>query len=278
MKTTRYLGNCQICEGDFKLHEGKMVHHGYKRPGDGYIHGDCVAVGQPPYEVSCEIIKSVIPQVKAQRDNQVKYLAKLENKEVLEISSIGYDRWTKRITTETFYVTTMDPYRWERLEESKITETKGRILSLESEIKRFEKRVADWKPMPIRTTEEEVQKAAAVKAERDARKAEERELRLIAAVISLRKRIDSADKRNKTSALIDFYLDAPSKLQDITGYGPHRISFETAMKRIDRDAVWTKLGFMPEGQYEVPPYRDRNAPFWTKIREMRDAAYKAEHA
>ena len=58
MKTTRYIGNCQICEGDQKLHVGRMVHHGYQRPGDGAIRGDCPGVGQVPYEVSCDLVKS----------------------------------------------------------------------------------------------------------------------------------------------------------------------------------------------------------------------------
>ena len=51
---TRYVGNCQICERDQKLTvDMKMVHHGYLRPGDGEIHGDCPCVGAEPYEVSC---------------------------------------------------------------------------------------------------------------------------------------------------------------------------------------------------------------------------------
>ena len=50
---TRYLGNCQVCEGDQKLHHGRMVHHGYKRPGDGFIV--CPGVHQVPYEVSCDL-------------------------------------------------------------------------------------------------------------------------------------------------------------------------------------------------------------------------------
>lgn len=46
--TTRYIGNCQICEGEQKLHDGRMVHHGYKRPGDGQIDGDCPGVHADP--------------------------------------------------------------------------------------------------------------------------------------------------------------------------------------------------------------------------------------
>lgn len=40
---------CQICEGKFAVLNGGMVHHGYKRPGYGFIVGDCMGVGHAPY-------------------------------------------------------------------------------------------------------------------------------------------------------------------------------------------------------------------------------------
>lgn len=40
---------CQICECQQATRNGRMVHHGYKRPGDGYQHGDCYGVGHAPY-------------------------------------------------------------------------------------------------------------------------------------------------------------------------------------------------------------------------------------
>ena len=46
-------GTCPVCEGNFKRDgKGGMVHHGYQRPGDGFIHGDCFAVGYQPWEIS----------------------------------------------------------------------------------------------------------------------------------------------------------------------------------------------------------------------------------
>ena len=53
----RHVGNCQLCESDQKLRDGRMVHPGDLRPGDGYIHGDCPGVDEVPYEVSCDLIK-----------------------------------------------------------------------------------------------------------------------------------------------------------------------------------------------------------------------------
>src|SRR5271157_2183951 len=79
MSVTRYIGNCQICEGDQKLHDGLMVHHGYRRPGTGYIVGDCPGVGEVPYEVSCELIKAHVARLKVYVKNRKAYLAALQS-------------------------------------------------------------------------------------------------------------------------------------------------------------------------------------------------------
>jgi len=45
-------GTCPVCLGVFKrARDGGMVHHGFERPGDGEIHGDCFGVGYQPWEL-----------------------------------------------------------------------------------------------------------------------------------------------------------------------------------------------------------------------------------
>jgi len=53
-------GTCPVCFGDYVVYgkSPRMVHHGYERPGIGYIVGDCHGVDFPPFEVSCEGTKS----------------------------------------------------------------------------------------------------------------------------------------------------------------------------------------------------------------------------
>lgn len=61
-------GVCPVCFGDYVVTTAhlardrqvttKMVHHGYERPGHGYIVGDCHGVGFEPFELSCEGTKS----------------------------------------------------------------------------------------------------------------------------------------------------------------------------------------------------------------------------
>jgi hypothetical protein len=53
-------GACPVCFGDYVVYgkAPRMVHHGYERPGIGYIVGDCHGVDFPPFEISCEGTKS----------------------------------------------------------------------------------------------------------------------------------------------------------------------------------------------------------------------------
>jgi hypothetical protein len=47
---TKPRDECQICERQQALHaDGNLGHHGYKRPGWGFITGDCMGVGHKPY-------------------------------------------------------------------------------------------------------------------------------------------------------------------------------------------------------------------------------------
>lgn len=56
-------GTCQCCFGGYETRQKgdkgdfRLVLHGYQRPGDGYIIGDCRGHGHVPYEVSCEQTK-----------------------------------------------------------------------------------------------------------------------------------------------------------------------------------------------------------------------------
>lgn len=68
MTTTKHTGSCQACGRVHALTAAKtMVHHGYERSGDGYLHGDCAGVGHPPYELSCELTKSWLVSVTERR-------------------------------------------------------------------------------------------------------------------------------------------------------------------------------------------------------------------
>ena len=45
-------GTCPACWGNYKLNEGRLVLHGYQRPGWGHVVGSCDAEKYPPAETS----------------------------------------------------------------------------------------------------------------------------------------------------------------------------------------------------------------------------------
>lgn len=169
---TRYVGNCQICEHDQKLTvDMEMVHHGYRRPGDGEIHGDCPAVGAAPYEVSCEAIKAYVKQLRAALVATKERLAeiaagKVTHFEKRDYRGYGYNRVYFTVSYSKF-VTEWFNFDMElRNQESHL---KYEISNLERDIEHREARIAAWKKTPIRTVEE---MAAKEQAEKDTRKAE----------------------------------------------------------------------------------------------------------
>jgi len=48
----RHRGHCQCCGGLQVVEAGRMVLHGYERPGEGFIVGRCPGVNEPPMEIS----------------------------------------------------------------------------------------------------------------------------------------------------------------------------------------------------------------------------------
>jgi hypothetical protein len=72
------VGTCPVCERPIRVRSGKMVHHGYVRPGRGHIVGDCFAVGRAPYEVSCEATRDYRAVLARRRDTAADFLARLE--------------------------------------------------------------------------------------------------------------------------------------------------------------------------------------------------------
>ena len=60
-------GTCQACFNQQKLPGGMLSLHGYQRPGVGFIQGRCPGVGYPPYEESCELVKTFRVDLKERR-------------------------------------------------------------------------------------------------------------------------------------------------------------------------------------------------------------------
>lgn len=172
---TRHIGNCQICEGDFKVHLGTMVHHGYQRPGHGYIVGDCGGVNQLPYEVSCELIKSYKAGLETFLTEKKAALVDLEAGKVTRITTSRQGR-NGQIEKKVFVAGVTSLYTWLDAVSNRTYDLKSTIRQVKFDIERMTKRIADWEPKPIRTVEEEMEKEQvaknARKAVKDAARAE----------------------------------------------------------------------------------------------------------
>lgn len=167
------LGTCPICEGTFKLHKECMVHHGYQRPGDGYIHGDCFAVGHPPYEVSCEVTKVFRGMMESRRDAVQKTLASYKAGEITHftenrIKRVGFGR--SELETTEYVLGVTEPYTWKRAFNARVSEMEYNLRGIEREIERLTGLIDKWEPRDIRTVMEE--KIRLEKAERAAKEAE----------------------------------------------------------------------------------------------------------
>jgi hypothetical protein len=168
---TRYIGFCPICEGDFRLHKGKLVHHGYKRPGTGYIEGDCIAVHRDPYEVSCEVVKEYRLGLQSGLDGLRARLEELKSGTVthIRVTRLFRGNWMRlpEILYDDYSIGVTPEYVWSNVLQTRIRELQYEVLNYENEIKRCMRLIDGWAPKPIRTLEED---AAAKKAEVESRR------------------------------------------------------------------------------------------------------------
>ena len=164
---TRLLGHCQICEAEHKLtvenERPLLVLHGYKRPGWGHTVGRCFGAGQLPYELS--------------RDRLIEYLARL-NERASELPS-AIDRSKQDLESlkpkyedeYEFFNTPSDARKHYSETEAKIRGFENELWHLKHEIRRSEKRIADWAPSQIYTTEEQIAEKRAAQGARAAKRA-----------------------------------------------------------------------------------------------------------
>lgn len=86
MKTPNHNGTCQCCFASYKVRKGGYVtHHGFKRPGIGFLVGVCRGTYELPYEKSCEATKTYRQECEAYIKVQSELLQKYQNNEINEI-------------------------------------------------------------------------------------------------------------------------------------------------------------------------------------------------
>ncbi len=245
--STRYLGYCPACNGDFKVRDGVLVHHGYQRPGHGYIVGDCFAVHMAPHETSPETAKKFLEQLHSIKVSLAERIDHLRTTDTLIVEKTRYESGKCVECTVTLKKDETDEYTWDHTRERQIDRVKGALQSLGLDIERVQKLVRTWAEKPLRTVEEEVAAKKAVVEARRAEKEAERRMKVQARIEGFQKRIDSAVRCKNASSLANIW-------EKVNG----DLAFELKMTKaevfqaIDRDSVWHLFGLVPGGNWREP--------------------------
>lgn len=249
--TQKHLGFCPCCRGDFRLHKRTLVHHGYKRPGDGYIHGDCFGVGKAPHELTNETAKMWLEYLRQVRVMRVNAVARIP--ELTQLSG-RYPGATPVVKA------TCRPEVWEAAIRSHRNNLEGEIRMIDGDLAETQHLIDTWTLLPLRLvadvedheracrelTKQVKQKEREMKAEHDAWK---RANRMVSRIKNLTKDVDRWVKKNEPAKLGDLYYEIVRNLPDVC---ERRFKPEEILPWFDRDDVWRGLGLLDENGYVLP--------------------------
>jgi hypothetical protein len=232
---TRFLGFCACCQQDFKLDErNKLVHHGYLRPGDGHIHGDCEFVGLDPFEVSAEPARKLADRLRADAEAMVKRADALANGEVTYLIQLHRD-YDRKVLVRTFSRFVSDAWTFDNVAYQEECDLRYRAKVLGERIDYLDAILGKWTPQPIRTVEEEARKAEASRAQKRAER-EEKRAAAAAKKAALEAKRDAA--LAKKVALIESLVSTAISLAESKRAGG---DVEAPVSRLVRDIRRSKL-------------------------------------
>jgi len=140
---------CPCCFGPFmltpKAKKGDrsmpgMVLHGYRRPGIGYLQGECFGSGWPPFELSSDGSEAYVVHLREILEDLKDVFGRLERDEQ-DILIIGLNAH-KRDETE--------PKRWASYLKICIEQQKAQIQEVTRILGVVQKRLSSWEPHPER--------------------------------------------------------------------------------------------------------------------------------
>ena len=159
-------GTCPVCERTVRVRTGKIVHHGFRRPGRGRIVGDCFGVGALPYEVSPAGTRTYLGRVVHTRLRTTEDF--LERLEAGEVETLHYEArvpvpWAGALSGRTnsgWTVWSMPVRRdevdvqrqqlWRRVYAEQVAQAQGEIGWLKAEVERCERLIRAWVPRELR--------------------------------------------------------------------------------------------------------------------------------
>lgn len=225
----KFKGFCPVCGQTWKVRNGELVHHGYQRPGFGYIVGDCFGVGKFPHQSSDTTAKAyrdecLIPMVGTceRRLEELKTITHLPGTKYTHRRLIGglefygldpqaqlmiprteypepsqaedgpeYDAWLRQDRLAR---------AWETLHGEQVREWEYRLKSTYMEIQRINDLIATWKfEELVNIQEAETARKAQAAADKQARL----DAKLTVLVAKAQKHIDQAVKNRSGRRLCE---------------------------------------------------------------------------
>jgi len=165
--TTRSLGHCQVCGHEQKIVRGRLVRHGYRRPGHGQIHGRCKGTDASPYEVSCDRLRQLREDRQEALADHESYLTKIKRGQVASFTQLV--RTKKGMEQKEYSARAMDPVAFQHALDVLRSSVEREIASDRNDIVSMTMRIDAWRPRDVRTVSEH---------EQERRTTEEREERV----------------------------------------------------------------------------------------------------
>jgi hypothetical protein len=94
-------GICACCLGRFVVEGNRPVLHGYRRPGNGAIRGECVGLKFPAYEVSPEGCAAMVDMFKRTAAAATERARALEAGEIKAIAATVRNYRTREVSAVT---------------------------------------------------------------------------------------------------------------------------------------------------------------------------------
>jgi hypothetical protein len=144
------IGTCAICDSSQVVRNGVMVAHGYRRPGVGYLIGECFGVGRKPYEVSNAACVEYIPHLVNAKEQ---FETRLANMTAGKIASFVEKKRNYRTNRDEEIVINRGDKRFDEILKSHIANVSQQIKYVTADIATMQAKVTNWKLGALRRNE-----------------------------------------------------------------------------------------------------------------------------
>lgn len=136
-RTRENTGTCPVCWGNYKLLNGRLVLHGYRRPGWGHVVGSCDAENYQPAETSIDGFKMWIVKLAGFLKKDEETMSKIRDGLVDKIKDRSGNWISKSERTFQMHLDNL----------TRMTEDS--IRTMKREIENYDKLITLWKPRPL---------------------------------------------------------------------------------------------------------------------------------